>query len=95
MSHHDIHNAALRQIFAALADPLRLQIVQRVINEGQLGCGQIDHRLSPATVSHHCKVLRQAGIVQSHPLGNQRILTLHPEFVRQFPSLIENISLAC
>ena len=82
---------SLPRVFAALAEPLRLQIVRRLVREEKLSCGQIDHHLSLSTVSHHCKVLREAGIVASQPVGNQRILMLRPEFVAQYSGLIDSI----
>ena len=85
------HDMSLSCVFAALADPLCLQIVRHLVQEEKLSCSQIDHRLSLSTVSHHCKVLRQAGIVASHPVGNQRVLTLRPEFVAQYSGLIDSI----
>ena len=87
----DTREAALARVFAALADPLRLRIVRRIALEGELGCGQIDHGLSSSTVSHHCKVLREAGIVVSTPVGNQRVLTLRPEFERDYQGLLASI----
>lgn len=87
----DTREAALARVFAALSDPLRLRIVRRIALEGELGCGQIDHGLSSSTVSHHCKVLREAGIVVSTPVGNQRVLTLRPEFECDYQGLLASI----
>ena len=77
---------APEHVFAALSDPLRLRIVRRLAAEGRLGCSQIDHNLSLSTVSHHCKVLREAGI------GTQRVLVLRPEFARQFAGVLATIA---
>ena len=82
---------APEHVFAALSDPLRLRIVRRLA-AGRLGCSQIDHNLSLSTVSHHCKVLREAGIVTSEAVGTQRVLVLRPEFARQFAGVLATIA---
>ena len=82
---------APEHVFAALSDPLRLRIVRRLAAEGR-GCSQIDHNLSLSTVSHHCKVLREAGIVTSEAVGTQRVLVLRPEFARQFAGVLAIIT---
>ena len=83
---------APEHVFAALSDPLRLRIVRRLAAEGRLGCSQIDHNLSLSTVSLHCKVLREAGIVTSEAVGTQRVLVLRPEFARQFAGVLATIA---
>lgn len=54
-------------VFKALANPVRLQIVSLVAasGEGQVSAGQIVERfsLSQPTISHHLRVLREAGIL--------------------------------
>ncbi len=53
-------------VLAALADPARLRIVSMLAasREGVCGCDlEIPLGLSQPTVSHHLKVLREAGLV--------------------------------
>lgn len=54
-------------VFKALANPVRLQIVSFVAAspEGQVSAGQIVERfsLSQPTISHHLRVLREAGVL--------------------------------
>jgi biotin operon repressor len=55
----------LATLFKALADPTRLRLVGLMVDKER--CGQeLAHvlGLSPATVSHHMKVLRQAGLLR-------------------------------
>ncbi len=55
----------LATLFKALADPTRLRLVGLMVDKER--CGQeLAHELglAPATVSHHLKVLRQAGLLQ-------------------------------
>ena len=49
----------------ALGDPKRFRMVQEVAAAGELSCGQIAERipLAQPTISHHLKILVDAGIL--------------------------------
>lgn len=52
-------------LFKALADPTRLRLAALIVDRGR--CGQdlaAELEISTATVSHHLRVLREAGLVQ-------------------------------
>ncbi|WP_194291305.1 ArsR/SmtB family transcription factor [Cumulibacter manganitolerans] len=57
-------------VFKALANPVRLQIVSLVAAapEGQVSAGEIVDRfsLSQPTISHHLRVLREAGVLTTY-----------------------------
>ncbi len=55
----------LATLFKALADPTRLRLVGLIVDKERCGV-ELAHALglSPATVSHHLKVLRQAGLLK-------------------------------
>lgn len=57
-------------VFKALANAVRLQIVSYVAasEEGQVAAGEIVDRfdLSQPTISHHLRVLREAGVLTTH-----------------------------
>ncbi len=70
----DEHDAAeLAKGFAALADPVRLHLLSLVASTGTSGacvCDLIEPSgRSQPTVSHHLKVLREAGLVTSDKRG--------------------------
>lgn len=58
--------ASLQQLLAALADPIRLEMVRRLAGaEGDtLACSQLYDGISKSTASHHFKTLREAGVTQ-------------------------------
>ncbi len=59
----------------ALGDPTRLSIYSHIANRRQgLYCGELGdcHMFSMATISHHLRVLTQAGLITSRRSG-QRI----------------------
>ena len=59
------------RLLAALADPARLAIVRRLASDGTVcACDfSTDGELSQPTVSHHLRVLREAGIVHGERRG--------------------------
>lgn len=65
---------------AALADPSRRAIVQRLAR-GEAAAGDLAALvdLSQPTVSHHLKVLARAGLIEARPEGTRRVFRLAPE----------------
>jgi DNA-binding transcriptional ArsR family regulator len=68
------------QIFSALADPTRRQIVER-LSRGECAAGEIAEQftMSGPAVSQHLKVLREAALVQVRVEGQRRIYQLNPQ----------------
>jgi ArsR family transcriptional regulator, arsenate/arsenite/antimonite-responsive transcriptional repressor len=60
-----VDDGALVRILKALAEPRRLRMIQELAAAGELSCGQIGERfpLSQPTISHHLKILHDAGIL--------------------------------
>src|SRR3954470_24444454 len=70
------HESPLR----ALADPLRLQIVQLLAGEQLCTCHLVAETGATQTnVSNHLRVLRAAGLVASSPAGRYTYHRLVPE----------------
>jgi DNA-binding transcriptional ArsR family regulator len=74
------------QLLAALADPTRLEILRQLAGSAEVcACDFTDCcDVSQPTVSHHLKVLRDAGVVTSERRGNW-------VFYRVAPNLIERL----
>jgi DNA-binding transcriptional ArsR family regulator len=66
--------------FAALADPSRRQIFER-LRGGPQSVGAIarDMPVSRPAVSQHLKVLKEAGLVTDHAEGTRRIYAVDPQ----------------
>jgi ArsR family transcriptional regulator len=62
---------ALARSFAALADPVRLRLLSLVVEAGEVCSCDLEGPLdrSQPTVSHHTKVLAEAGILQGEKRG--------------------------
>src|ERR1700761_7585551 len=55
----------------ALGDPNRLAIYSQIAQHDELFCGEMHakHTISPATLSHHLKVLHDLGLITSRKEG--------------------------
>jgi ArsR family transcriptional regulator len=55
----------IEKISKALADATRLRIFEAISAKEQMNCGEIVSMrgVTPATVSHHLKILSQAGLI--------------------------------
>ncbi len=69
--------AAYERAFAALADPSRRQVFER-LRAGPLPVGAIAKGMSVSrpAVSQHLKVLREAGLVTDRAVGTRRIYAI-------------------
>lgn len=65
--------------FAALAEPMRQAIVER-LSEGPLSVGELAERLpvSRPAVSQHLKVLKEAALVRDEARGTRRVYRIDP-----------------
>lgn len=74
----------LHKTFAALGDPTRFAIVQRLLEQGELNAGtlQTDTTISAPAFSRHLKVLRQAGIIKQRVDAQKRLYSVQPQAVK-------------
>src|ERR671924_1653115 len=76
--------ASLAERFKALSDPARVSIVNQLAGAEELCVCQLRLGLSQPTVSHHLRVLREAGLVEvSRKRGTWVFYRLVPEAVEQ------------
>ncbi len=74
----------LAETFAALGSPARLAIVERLLREGEVAAGDLVAKgeMSAPAMSHHFKVLREAGIVIQRVDAQRRLYSVRPEAMR-------------
>lgn len=83
--------AELAKVFKALADPVRLRLLNMIASvEGGEACvcdltGSFE--LSAPTISHHLKVLRQAGLIEGERRGTWVYYRVIPEAVARLSGL--------
>ncbi|MFE9629266.1 ArsR/SmtB family transcription factor [Streptomyces sp. NPDC006527] len=92
MRHHSSsieRDIELPRLLGALSDPTRLGIV-RVLSDGrERGWGQLCAPVAKSTLSHHLKVLREAGVTQTREEGTRCFVTLRRDLIdSRFPGLL-------
>jgi len=71
---------------------MRLEIVRRLDQLGEASCGELDGGRPKSSVSHHFRVLRDAGLVYTHNIGTTHINQLRRDDLQQrFPGLLAAI----
>jgi DNA-binding transcriptional ArsR family regulator len=75
------NRVAVDVVFAALADPTRLAIVERLLANGELTVGEVSERFSITTpaISRHLRVLEQAGLISRRVERQWRYLRIKEE----------------
>src|SRR5580704_8235135 len=74
---------ALAATFKALSDPTRVAIVNRLSKADEVCVCDLTAAfdLSQPTISHHLRILRDAGLVQAQPRGTWAYYRLVPEAI--------------
>lgn len=86
----------LTDIMYALSDPTRLEIVGRLANAGRkLTCGELDLNRPKSSMSHHFKILRAAGLVETLIEGTEHMNALRvAEIEQRFPGVLQSVLIA-
>jgi DNA-binding transcriptional ArsR family regulator len=76
--------------FAALADPTRREVFERLAN-GPRSVGELAQAMpvSRPAVSQHLKVLKEAGLVSDHPEGARRVYQIDPQGLGQIRAWLD------
>lgn len=91
MRHLDDPDVRLLQ---AASDPARLGILRQLSSDGPTcACDFVEccRDLSQSTVSHHLKVLREAGWIEGERRGTWIWYSIRPEAVARFSALAQSI----
>ena len=90
--HPPTDELVLERVLYALSDSIRLEIVRHLAHVECATCGELDGGRPKSTVSHHFKVLREAGLVLTENTGASHINTLRrADIDRRFPGLLSAI----
>src|SRR4051794_41894883 len=73
LHHPRIDEIALPDVLHALSDPVRLQIVRALADREEQSCSSVEASVSKSTLSHHFKVLREAGVTHTRVNGTHRL----------------------
>jgi ArsR family transcriptional regulator len=74
----------------ALADPTRFRMIQEIAAAGELSCGQLTERfdVSQPTISHHLKLLQDAGLLIQRAEGKHHYTSVDKKLVARIAALI-------
>lgn len=88
-----IEDVELTEVMYALSDPARLEIVACLANAGRaMTCGELDQNRPKSSMSHHFKILRGAGLVETVIEGKEHFNSLRlAEVEGKFPGLLPSI----
>lgn len=79
-------------ILHALSDPTRMTIARTLRAAPERACGTFPVDVAPSTLTHHFRVLREAGIIRQREDGNRRWTALREEDLEgRFPGLLDMI----
>jgi DNA-binding transcriptional ArsR family regulator len=84
----------LISVLKALADPTRLDILQRLSDDDYHPCSVDEYALTihKSTLSHHFKTLREAGITSTAVSGREHAVRLRRDDVdRRFPGILTSV----
>ncbi|MFQ6404037.1 ArsR/SmtB family transcription factor [Methylophilus sp. 'Pure River'] len=96
IKHPNMDQVELTDIMYALSDPTRLEIVGRLANAGRkLTCGELDLNRPKSSMSHHFKILRAAGLVETLIEGTEHMNALRlAEIEQKFPGVLQSVLIA-
>jgi DNA-binding transcriptional ArsR family regulator len=85
-------SVSLVQMLHALSDPVRLEIVRRLVREGETSCAALDSGRPKSSMSHHFRVLRESGLVKTRNEGTTHLNSVRlAELEKRFPGVLEAI----
>lgn len=92
MQHPAVDDVTLSQVLYALSDPVRLGVVHQLARGGEATCSALDGGRPKSSMSHHFRVLREAGLVRTRTDGPAHMNELRrSELEARFPGLLDAI----
>ena len=93
--HPSVDDITLTGVLGALADPMRLRIVGNMIKKNDcISCSEAAPcpKMAKSTLSHHFRILREAGIIRTGKVGVENRNVLRTDDInKRFPGLIDEI----
>jgi DNA-binding transcriptional ArsR family regulator len=96
LHHPETDQLELPAVLAALSDPHRLRIVRQLAGgEQACACGTFDLGVTKSTLTHHFRVLREAGVIRQEAVGTSKLNWLRREDLdARFPGLLDAVLVA-
>jgi ArsR family transcriptional regulator, arsenate/arsenite/antimonite-responsive transcriptional repressor len=80
----------LVKVLKALADRKRIRMTRAIAAAGELSCGQVHSlfRLSQPTISHHLKILADAGVIMVREAGQHRFISVNLDLLHEIADVL-------
>lgn len=86
--HHD--EIRLTAVFHALSDPVRLNIVRKLLVDTDVSCATLYADMPKSTRSYHFRVLRESGVTRTFVEGaHHRIVIRCDDLDSRFPGILD------
>ncbi|MBN9653403.1 helix-turn-helix transcriptional regulator [Halobacillus sp. GSS1] len=94
-NHPPIESISFTKVLHALSEPNRVKIIRCLFDTHENNCTHytLQLRLPKSTVSHHIRVMREAGLIQARIVGKEHLYSIRTEEIeRKFPGLLDTIA---
>jgi DNA-binding transcriptional ArsR family regulator len=92
VKHPGIGEMTLTEVLAALSDPTRVGLVRLLSDGCERGWGELQTPVSKSTLSHHLRVLRDAGLTRTRQEGTRCYVVLRRgDLDARFPGLLDAV----
>lgn len=90
--HPSFNEINLSTVLYALSDQIRLDIIKSLAVNGEQSCSNLEIPVAKSTLSHHFKVLRESGVINTRIEGTQRFISIrYDDLNTRFPGLLKAI----
>lgn len=90
--HPDVDEIAIPRVLFALSDPLRLNMVRMLAEQGETDSIDLGPDLPRSTLTHHTSLLRKSGVVHVRAEGRKCLIRLRDKDLEaRFPGLIGTV----
>jgi ArsR family transcriptional regulator, arsenate/arsenite/antimonite-responsive transcriptional repressor len=85
-----MHEAGLVKVLKALGDRKRIRMARAIAAAGELSCGQVKalFDLSQPTISHHLKILADAGVITVREAGQHRFISVNHDLIHEIADVL-------
>ena len=84
----------IERISKALGDETRLRIFEAINSREEMTCGELVslRDITPATVSHHLRVLLEAGLIETRREGQFVYSKTNPQTIEEYTEALSALS---